>query len=44
MKAAALAQDADQRATVLHLSQTAERSVVRDLLRIELKAEETRGG
>ena len=41
MKAAALAQDVDQRATVLHLSQTAERSVVRDLLRIELSAEET---
>src|SRR5262245_19749263 len=37
----ALAQDADQRATVLHLSQTAERSVVRDVLRIELRAEET---
>jgi len=39
--APALAQDADQRATVLHLSQTAERSVVRDQLRIELRAEET---
>ncbi len=36
----ALAQDADQRMTVLHLSQTAERSVVRDLLRIELRVEE----
>ncbi|MGC1886341.1 MAG: SIMPL domain-containing protein [Stellaceae bacterium] len=37
----ALAQDADQRMTVLHLSQTAERSVIRDLLRIELRVEET---
>jgi predicted secreted protein len=37
----ALAQDADQRMTVLHLSQTAERSMVRDLLRIELRVEET---
>jgi predicted secreted protein len=37
----ALAQDADQRATVLHLSQTAERTVTRDLLRVELRAEET---
>src|SRR5690242_19200326 len=37
----ALGQDADQRATVLHLSQTAERSVIRDLLRIELRVEET---
>jgi predicted secreted protein len=37
----ALAQDADQRLTVLHLSQTAERSVIRDLLRIELRVEET---
>src|SRR6267154_4561989 len=36
-----LAQDADQRMTVLHLSQTAERSVIRDLLRIELRVEET---
>ena len=36
----ALGQDVDQRATVLHLSQTAERSVMRDLLRIELRAEE----
>jgi predicted secreted protein len=36
-----LAQDADQRATVLHLSQTAERKVTRDLLRVELRAEET---
>lgn len=36
----AFAQDADQRATVLHLSQTAERSVMRDLLRIELRVEE----
>jgi predicted secreted protein len=37
----ALAQDTDQRATVLHLSQTAERTVTRDLLRIELRVEET---
>jgi predicted secreted protein len=39
--AQARAQDADQRMTVLHLSQTAERSVIRDLLRIELRVEET---
>ncbi len=37
----ALAQDADQHMTVLHLSQTAERSVIRDLLHIELRVEET---
>src|SRR6202047_2037157 len=37
----ALGQDADQRMTVLHLGQTAERSVIRDLLRIELRVEET---
>jgi predicted secreted protein len=37
----AIAQDADQRATVLHLSHTAERTVMRDLLRIELRVEET---
>jgi predicted secreted protein len=37
----ALAQEADQRMTVLHLSQTSERSVIRDLLRIELRVEET---
>jgi predicted secreted protein len=36
-----LAQDAEQRVTVLHLSQTAERSVIRDLLRIEFRVEET---
>jgi len=36
-----LAQDADLRATVLHLSQTAERTVGRDLLRVELRVEET---
>lgn len=36
-----LAQDPDQRATVLHLSQTAERMVTRDLLRVELRVEET---
>jgi hypothetical protein len=37
----ALAQDVDERSTVLHLSQTAERSVVRDVLRVELRVEET---
>ena len=31
----------EQQATVLHLSQTAERKVVRDFLRIELRVEET---
>jgi predicted secreted protein len=36
-----LAQDADRQTTVLHLSQTAERSVMRDLLRVELRVEET---
>ncbi len=36
-----LAQAPDQQMTVLHLSQTAERSVLRDLLRIELRVEET---
>ena len=35
------AQNADERATVLHLSQTAERTVSRDLLRVELRVEET---
>ena len=39
--AAAVAQDADQRAAVLHLSQTAERTLARDLLRVELRVEET---
>jgi predicted secreted protein len=39
--AQALAQDPEQRVTVLHLSQTAERSVIRDLLHIELRVEET---
>jgi len=39
--AAAVAQDAEQRATVLHLSQTAERTLARDLLRVELRVEET---
>jgi predicted secreted protein len=39
----ALAQDVDQHSTVLHLSQTAERSVVRDVLRVELRVEETGG-
>jgi predicted secreted protein len=34
-------QPPDRQATVLHLSQTAERKVVRDLLRIELRVEET---
>jgi predicted secreted protein len=37
----AQAQDVDPQMTVLHLSQTAERSVIRDLLRIELRVEET---
>ena len=36
-----LAQPADQQMTVLHLTQTAERSVLRDLLRIDLRVEET---
>lgn len=36
-----LAQPADQQTTVLHLTQTAERSVLRDLLRIDLRVEET---
>jgi predicted secreted protein len=35
-----LAQPADQQTTVLHLSQTAERSVLRDRLRIDLRVEE----
>jgi predicted secreted protein len=35
------AQAADQPMTVLHLSQTAERTVLRDLLRIDLRVEET---
>src|SRR6201987_207073 len=39
--AQALAQDMEQRMTVLHLNQTAERTVIRDLLRIELRVEET---
>jgi uncharacterized protein len=37
----ALAQASEQQVTVLHLSQTAERKVVRDLLRVELRADET---
>ena len=37
----AMAQATDQKMTVLHLSQTAERGVLRDLLRIELRVEET---
>ena len=37
----ALAQEPDQRATVLHLTQTAERTVTRDLLRVELRVDET---
>ncbi|HEY4472011.1 MAG TPA: SIMPL domain-containing protein, partial [Stellaceae bacterium] len=37
----ALAQEADQRATVLHLSQIAERTLARDLLRVELRVEES---
>ena len=36
---AALAQPAEQQMTVLHLSRTAERSVLRDLLRIDLRVE-----
>ena len=36
-----LAQPSDQQLTVLHLSQTAERNVLRDLLRIELRVEGT---
>jgi len=39
--ALAFAQDTEQRMTVLHLNQTAERTVIRDLLRIELRVEET---
>jgi len=39
--APALSQDAERPMTVLHLSQTAERSVMRDLLRIELRVEAT---
>src|SRR5262249_33545651 len=38
---AALSQTNDQQMPVLHLSQTAERNVLRDLLRIELRVEET---
>ena len=38
---ATLAQDANRPTTVLHLSQTAERRVLRDLLRIELRVETT---
>lgn len=37
----ALAQDLEPRATVLHLTQTAERTVTRDLLRVELRVDET---
>jgi predicted secreted protein len=39
--APALARDVEQRMTVLHLTQTAERMVTRDLLRIEFRVEET---
>ena len=39
--APALAQDVQQPVTVLHLNQMAERTVIRDLLRIELRVEET---
>jgi predicted secreted protein len=39
--ALAFAQDTEQRMTVLHLNQTAERTAIRDLLRIELRVEET---
>ena len=38
---AAIAQEADQRATVLHLGQSAERTLLRDLLRVELRVEES---
>jgi uncharacterized protein len=38
---AALAQPAEQQMTVLHLTQTAERNTTRDLLRIDLRVEET---
>jgi predicted secreted protein len=41
--APAFAQDAEPRMTVLHLNQTAERTIIRDLLRIELRVEETGG-
>ena len=37
----ALAQEANRQATVLHLSETAGRPVTRDLLRVELRVEET---
>lgn len=37
----AMAQGTEQQTTVLHLSQTAERMVLRDLLRIDLRVEET---
>ena len=36
-----MAQGTEQQTTVLHLSQTAERMVLRDLLRIDLRVEET---
>jgi predicted secreted protein len=39
----ALAQDAERQITVLHLSQTADRPVMRDVLRVELRVEETGG-
>jgi predicted secreted protein len=39
--APALAQDGARQMTVLHLNQAAERTVLRDLLRIELRVEET---
>jgi len=37
----AMAQGTEQQTTVLHLNQTAERMVLRDLLRIDLRVEET---
>ena len=40
-EASSWGQTADQQTTVLHLGQTAERSVLRDRLRIELRVEET---
>jgi uncharacterized protein len=41
LSAAAIAQDADRQMTILHLTQTAERTVMRDLLRIDLRVEES---
>ncbi len=41
LPAPALAQSTGEQPTILHLTQTAERKVVRDLLRVELRVEET---